>query len=101
MVGSASRVMMTGGFALFFDPGGRPRGRRTTSMDAPSFPEEDVRAAGAATTKDELGCGEMDCCFFAVVVAVDGVVGLRLSVSSEFWHSRAGAESWKGWWKMA
>lgn len=36
MVGSGSRVMMTGGFGLFFEPGGRPRGRLTTSMLEPS-----------------------------------------------------------------
>lgn len=29
--------MMTGGLGLFLDPGGRPLGRRTTSMVAPSF----------------------------------------------------------------
>lgn len=40
--GSASRVMMTGGLGLFFDPAGLPRGRRTTSMVAPSLPEEGV-----------------------------------------------------------
>lgn len=35
-----SRVMTTGGLGLFLDPGGRPRGRRDTSMLAPSPPVE-------------------------------------------------------------
>lgn len=36
---SGSWVMTTGGFGLglFLDPGGRPLGRRTTSIDAPSL----------------------------------------------------------------
>lgn len=32
--------MITGGLGLFLEPGGRPLGRRTTSMVAPSPPEE-------------------------------------------------------------
>lgn len=31
--------MITGGFGLFLEPGGRPRGRRTTSILAPSLAE--------------------------------------------------------------
>ncbi|KAL0908638.1 hypothetical protein M5K25_023142 [Dendrobium thyrsiflorum] len=34
--GSASFVIITGGFGLFLDPGGRPRGRFANSMLAPS-----------------------------------------------------------------
>lgn len=35
--GSGSRVMTMGGLGLFLDPGGRPLGRLTTSIDAPSL----------------------------------------------------------------
>lgn len=37
IAGSGSRVTETDGFGLFLDPGGRPLGRRTTSMDASSL----------------------------------------------------------------
>lgn len=37
MEGSGCRVMMMGDLSLFLDPGGRPRGRRRISMEAPSF----------------------------------------------------------------
>lgn len=37
MAGSGSRVMITGGLGLFLEPGGRPRGRLTDSMEAPSL----------------------------------------------------------------
>lgn len=36
-MGSGSRVMIMGDLGLFLDPGGRPRGRRVTSIEAPSF----------------------------------------------------------------
>lgn len=37
MEGSGCRVMTMGDLSLFLDPGGRPRGRRSISMEAPSF----------------------------------------------------------------
>lgn len=42
MDGSGSRVMMMGDLSLFLDPGGRPRGRRRISIEAPSFWEGSV-----------------------------------------------------------
>lgn len=59
---SLSRVIITGGLGLFLDPGGRPLGLLTTSIDAPSL---------------LLG---------SFLLVVEGVViwlGLRLSASSE------------------
>ena len=64
IAGSGSRVIMRGGLGLFLDPGGRPLGRLTTSMVAPSV---------------ELG-------FWAALGV--GPPLLRLSSSSEVWHSR-------------
>ena len=86
MAGSGSRVMKTGGLGLFLDPGGRPLGRLTTSMVAPSPPSE-----------ESLG-------FWAWLVGGVVLVGpplLRpLSSSSEVccWHSR-GVEAEETWWK--
>lgn len=37
MDGSGSRVMIMGDLSLFLEPGGRPRGRRRISIEAPSF----------------------------------------------------------------
>lgn len=59
MEGSAakSRVTTTGGFGLFFDPGGLPLGRRTTSMLAPSpvlgLSGRMLAAAAVAAPEDE------------------------------------------------
>lgn len=76
MVGSnASRVITIGGFGLFLDPGGRPRGRLTTSMLPPSlglapsgldFSPEDAAAFAAAAdgdsswseSREEIGPGK-------------------------------------------
>lgn len=45
MAGSGSRVIIIGGLGLFLEPGGRPLGRLTTSIVAPSPVEAGFWAA--------------------------------------------------------
>lgn len=76
--------MITGGFGLFFEPGGRPRGRRTTSIVAPSN----------SVVVVVVVVGVVPCCLGFLEgggVEVEGVgVGAGLSDLSD--------EVWDCWW---